>query len=318
MTRDPHRGARRLAAARPCATVLELLAEERASVSSVVDERAWKVHVADSLTGLEVPSWTTARRIADVGAGAGFPGLVLAVALPGAEVDLIESVGRKCDFMQPAPSTRPGSPTPPSSTPAPRTWPAAEGRESYDVVTARAVGRLSTLAELASPLLKPNGVLVAWKGKRDEEEERQLDQRRRVPGHAPEQILDVGDRGRQPSTATSTSSARSARRPETSRDGPESPRSAPRAIGRCSLEREGRRCRGSRWEPAKPPSCRAGGPHQDPPHAPTVASSFFSAVAEAVSPPLLPRAPLGLRSGIGISFWIVNCWPIVQMLVVIQ
>ena len=37
-------------------TVLALLAEERASVSSVVDERAWKVHVEDSLTGLEVPS----------------------------------------------------------------------------------------------------------------------------------------------------------------------------------------------------------------------------------------------------------------------
>ena len=42
--------------------VLELLAEERASVSSVVDERAWKVHVADSLTGLEVPRAARPRR----------------------------------------------------------------------------------------------------------------------------------------------------------------------------------------------------------------------------------------------------------------
>ena len=80
--------------------VLELLAEERASVSSVVDERAWKVHVADSLTGLEVPELRAAERIADVGAGAGFPGLALAVALPDAQVDLIESIGRKCDFMR--------------------------------------------------------------------------------------------------------------------------------------------------------------------------------------------------------------------------
>ena len=80
--------------------VLELLAEERASVSSVVDERAWKVHVADSLTGLEVSELASARRIADVGAGAGFPGLALAVALPDAQVDLIESVGRKCVFMR--------------------------------------------------------------------------------------------------------------------------------------------------------------------------------------------------------------------------
>ena len=36
--------------------VLELLAEERASVSSIVDERAWRVHVLDSLSGLEVPA----------------------------------------------------------------------------------------------------------------------------------------------------------------------------------------------------------------------------------------------------------------------
>src|SRR5690348_3346033 len=83
------------------AHVLELLAEERASVSSVTEvERAWKVHVADSLTGLEVSGLREAGRIADIGSGAGFPGLVLAVALPQARVDLIESVGRKCAFME--------------------------------------------------------------------------------------------------------------------------------------------------------------------------------------------------------------------------
>ena len=70
----------------------------------------------------------------------------------------------------------------------------ADGREAYDVVTARAVGRLSTLAELASPLLKPNGVLIAWKGKRDEEEEHQLARAAESLAMRPEQILDVGDR----------------------------------------------------------------------------------------------------------------------------
>ena len=82
-------------------TVLELLAEERASVSSVTDPaRAWRVHVADSLTGLDVPSLRRAEKIADIGSGAGFPGLPLAAALPQARVDLIESVGRKCEFIQ--------------------------------------------------------------------------------------------------------------------------------------------------------------------------------------------------------------------------
>ena len=73
-------------------------------------------------------------------------------------------------------------------------WANADGRESYDVVTARAVGRLSTLAELASPLLKPNAVLVAWKGKRDEEEEQQLSRASEALAMRPEQILDVGNR----------------------------------------------------------------------------------------------------------------------------
>jgi 16S rRNA (guanine527-N7)-methyltransferase len=184
-------------------TVLELLAAERASVSSVTDERAWQVHVEDSLTGLEVAELQDASRIADIGSGAGFPGLVLAVALPEARVDLIDSVGKKTAFIARAaeaagitnafvitgraedlarPKHSTGSDGP------------AGGRDSYDVVTARAVGRLSTLAELASPLLKGGGVLVAWKGKRDEDEERQMDRASASLAMTPEAILDVGHR----------------------------------------------------------------------------------------------------------------------------
>jgi len=174
-------------------TVLELLAEERASVSSVVDQRAWQVHVADSLTGLEVAPLREAARIADVGAGAGFPGLVLAVALPDARVDLLESVARKCEFMQRAIEAAAISNATVRNLRS-EEWAVAEGREAYEAVTARAVGRLSTLAELASPLLKPDGVLVAWKGKRDEEEERQLQTASEALAMRPEQILDVGNR----------------------------------------------------------------------------------------------------------------------------
>jgi len=174
-------------------TVLELLAQERASVSSVVDERAWQVHVTDSLTGLEVAELREARRIADVGAGAGFPGLAVAVALPAAQVDLIESVGRKCEFMRRAAEAAEIANVTVLNTRS-EDLAAGEGRETYDAVTARAVGRLSTLAELASPLLKPNGVLVAWKGKRDEDEEQQLENASQALAMSPESILDVGDR----------------------------------------------------------------------------------------------------------------------------
>lgn len=173
--------------------VLELLAAERASVSSVVDDRAWRVHVADSLTGLEVPELSQATRIADVGAGAGFPGLALAVALPGAQVDLIESVGRKCAFMSRATESA-GIPNATVHNTRSEDLASGDGREAYDIVTARAVGRLSTLAELASPLLKPNAVLVAWKGKRDEEEEQQMARASEPLAMRPESILKVGER----------------------------------------------------------------------------------------------------------------------------
>ncbi len=173
--------------------VLELLASERASVSSVVDERAWKVHVADSLTGLDVPELRRAGRIADVGAGAGFPGLALAVAVPSAQVDLIESIGRKCEFMRRAIAVAAIANATVLNTRS-EDLAGKAGRGAYDIVTARAVGRLSTLAELASPLLKPKGVLIAWKGKRDPDEEQQLFNAADQLAMTPETILDVGDR----------------------------------------------------------------------------------------------------------------------------
>jgi 16S rRNA (guanine527-N7)-methyltransferase len=174
--------------------LLELLRDERASVSSVTEPaRAWRVHVEDSLTGLEVEELREARRIGDIGSGAGFPGLVLAVAMPRAEVELIESAGRKCAFMERAID---GAGIANAKVVNARSEEIAAGdrRESFDAVTARAVGRLSTLAELASPLLRESGVLVAWKGKRDLDEEQQLERASKQLAMRPEQILDVGGR----------------------------------------------------------------------------------------------------------------------------
>jgi 16S rRNA (guanine527-N7)-methyltransferase len=172
--------------------VLELLEEERASVSSITDpERAWKVHVADSLTGLEIPALRGASRIADVGSGAGFPGLVLAVALPDSRVDLVESVGRKCDFIRRA-VEKAEIPNAQVINARSEELAEGEGRDAYAAVTARAVGRLSTLAELASPLLEEGGVLVAWKGKRDPGEEEQMTNAAEALVMRPEGIRHVG------------------------------------------------------------------------------------------------------------------------------
>ena len=108
-------------------------------------------------------------------------------------MDLIESVGRKCEFIERAIATA-GIANARALNARSEEWAAAdgEGREAYDAVTARAVGRLSTLAELASPLLREGGVLVAWKGRRDEEEEEQAERAAAALAMRPEAVLDVG------------------------------------------------------------------------------------------------------------------------------
>jgi 16S rRNA (guanine527-N7)-methyltransferase len=159
--------------------VLALLEQDRAAPSAVRDPRkAWRVHVADSLTGLQIDGLASARRIGDVGSGAGFPGIVLAIALAPARVDLIESLGRKCQFMRRVIAAT-GISNARVVCERAETWalapPPRGGRGAYEAVTVRAVGRLATVAELASPLLAEGGVLVAWKGRRNAAEEAELD-----------------------------------------------------------------------------------------------------------------------------------------------
>ena len=178
------------------APLLAALAAEPDPHTTVSDpEAALEVHVADSLSGLEVPELSSARRIADMGAGAGFPGLVLAIAIPRAEVDLIESAGRKTAvidrLIQASELTNARSITTRVEDYARVPAPLGGGREAYDVVTARAVGPLAVLVEYAAPLLRPDGVLVAWKGARDEAEERAGAAAAELVGMAARQVLPV-------------------------------------------------------------------------------------------------------------------------------
>ncbi len=160
-------------AQRTLAKLVELLASDAAPTSVHDPERAWRVHIADSLAGIAPGMLENATLIADVGAGAGLPGLALAAALPAAEVELIESTSRKAEFIAEAIAAC-GVANARVIADRAETWAAVEGRERYDAVTARAVGRLSTLAELASPLLRDGGALVCWKGRRDRGEEKEL------------------------------------------------------------------------------------------------------------------------------------------------
>lgn len=146
--------------------MLELLAADDTAPTTVRDPaRAVDVHVADSLSGLELEVVRAARSIADLGAGAGFPGLALAAALPAAHVTLVESVGRKCAFMERAVAAAALTNVEVVCRRA------EEWSASVDLVTARALAPLAVIAEYAAPLLALGGSLVAWKGARDEPEE---------------------------------------------------------------------------------------------------------------------------------------------------
>ena len=154
------------------ASLLAALAAEPAPPTPIREpERAVDLHVADSLSGLEVAALRAARRIADLGSGAGFPGLALAVALPEAQVDLVESNARSCAVIDRLIAAA-GIPNARCVRARAESWAAEDGREAYDAVTARALAPLAVLCEYAAPLLRAEGALVAWKGARAQEEER--------------------------------------------------------------------------------------------------------------------------------------------------
>ncbi|MCB0858948.1 MAG: 16S rRNA (guanine(527)-N(7))-methyltransferase RsmG, partial [Solirubrobacterales bacterium] len=134
------------------------------SLSSVTDPaEARDIHVADSLSGLACPEVREAASALDLGSGGGFPGVPLALALPDCNFTLIDSVGRKVEFVNQAISALELKNAHAVKSRS-EDWARTEGFERYDLVTARAVAPLSVLAELASPLLREGGHLVAWKG----------------------------------------------------------------------------------------------------------------------------------------------------------
>jgi 16S rRNA (guanine527-N7)-methyltransferase len=129
---------------------------------------ALRDHLADSLVALELAMAREASYVADLGAGAGLPGLPLAIALPAAMVTLVESNGRKCDFLRRAGEVC-GAANASVVHARAEEW--VDGRTCCDLVTARALAPLAVVAEYAAPLLVAGGALIAWRGRRDPADE---------------------------------------------------------------------------------------------------------------------------------------------------
>jgi len=134
-------------------------------------------HVADSLTALEVVRAGPHATLLDLGSGGGFPGLPLTAALPETRAMLVDSVAKKVTFLDAARraigladrvevlATRAEVLATRAEVLAGRNevLPARGTGPGWDVVTARAVGRLDLLVELALPVLALGGRLIAWK-----------------------------------------------------------------------------------------------------------------------------------------------------------
>ena len=143
-------------------------------------------HVADSLAGLDV--FSGGAEVLDIGSGAGFPGLALALARPESAFVLLDSAGRKCEFMRGAARTC-GAGNVEVVHARAEAWPA--GRDRFAVVTARALAGLDVVLEYAAPLLAVGGTLVAWRGRRSPEEERAAERAASVLGMEVREILEV-------------------------------------------------------------------------------------------------------------------------------
>lgn len=130
-------------------------------------EEVYLKHFYDSLTITKIIDITN-QSICDLGSGAGFPGLVLAIFFPQSQLTLIESNGKKCHFLNLVKDKLKLENVNIINTRIEEY--AKEHRELYSIVTARAVAPLKHLLEYGIPLVKINGYFIAMKSNIEKEE----------------------------------------------------------------------------------------------------------------------------------------------------
>jgi 16S rRNA (guanine527-N7)-methyltransferase len=151
---------------------VELLldANRRLNLTRVVQpEAVARLHLLDSVAALPVLDEADPVSALDLGSGGGLPGIVLALARPGMAWTLVDSVHKKVDELA---GFVDALDLPNVALIAERAEILGRGprRESFDLVTARACAALPVLAELALPLVRIGGTLLAWKGRIGEDE----------------------------------------------------------------------------------------------------------------------------------------------------
>ena len=129
------------------------------------EEEVFHKHFLDSLAGgRRIPQGAS---VAEVGSGAGFPSVPLSIVRPDLSFTLIESTGKKCQFLKTVAEAL-GLRITVCQMRAEDAGRDAAFRERFDCAIARAVAPLPTLAEYCLPLVKKGGSMIAWKGSEDE------------------------------------------------------------------------------------------------------------------------------------------------------
>ena len=125
-----------------------------------------RLHLLDSLTVAAAVD-LKGKTLIDVGCGAGFPGVPLAIACPDARITLLDSLGKRMKWLE---QVLPELGVEAECVTARAEEAVAERRESYDFATSRAVARLNILLELTAPYVKVGGAVLAMKGMAAREE----------------------------------------------------------------------------------------------------------------------------------------------------
>ena len=129
-------------------------------------EAVAQLHFIDSMTVLKAAD-CKGKSIIDVGCGAGFPGVPVAIAEPTAKVTLLDSLQKRMNWLQ---EVLPGLGIDATVVAARAEEYVAQHREQYDIATSRAVARLNILCELCLPYVKVGGKFLALKGAMTQEE----------------------------------------------------------------------------------------------------------------------------------------------------
>ena len=131
------------------------------------EEQVYLKHFYDSLTFIKALDVTKYNNLLDIGTGAGFPGMVLKIVYPELEVTLLDSNNKKINFLQELAKKLDLKKVDFYHGRAEDFC--VKNRETFEIVTARAVTNMTALSELCLPLVKINGYFIALKGSNQEE-----------------------------------------------------------------------------------------------------------------------------------------------------